>query len=102
MVEELAELAASTRNDAVRLGAIKALCATLIQRVELLQALGRGPFAPRLRLEIGMEATTRAVLDIFQRYGVPDSATHELVDALRADAIGIEAPGRRLALIDGN
>ena len=32
----------------------------------------------------------------------PHAAAHELVDALRADSGGFEAPGRRLALIDGN
>ena len=102
VVEELAELAASTNNDAVRLGAIKARAATLIQRVELLQALGRVPVAARLRFEVNMEAAANAVLAILDRYGLPDSAAHELVDALRADPIGLEAPGRRLALIDGN
>jgi transposase len=102
VVEELAQLAASTRNDAVRLGAIKARAATLIQRLELLQALGRVPVAPRLRWEIGMEFTANAVLAIFDRYEVPHAATQELIDALRSDPIGFEAPGRRLALINGN
>jgi hypothetical protein len=49
-----------------------------------------------------MEATASAVLGIFDRYGLPDTAADELVEALRADEIGIEAPWRRLALIDGN
>jgi hypothetical protein len=89
VVEELAQLAASTRNDAVRLGAIKARAATLIQRLELLQALGRVPVAPRLRWEIGMEFTANAVLAIFDRYEVPHAATQELIDALRADAIAL-------------
>jgi hypothetical protein len=102
VVEELAELAAATRNDAVRLGAIKARAATLHQKIELLWALGRVPIAPRLRWELGMEATANKVLAIFNRYEVPDAAVHELVDALRSDEIGIEAPGRRIALINGN
>jgi hypothetical protein len=46
VVEELAQLAESTNNDAVRLGAIKARAATLHQRLELLWALGRVPLAP--------------------------------------------------------
>jgi hypothetical protein len=54
VIEELARLAESTKNDAVRLGAVKARAAALIQRLELLQALGRVPVAPRLRWEIGM------------------------------------------------
>jgi hypothetical protein len=102
VVEELALVAQTTNNDAVRLGAIKARTATLIQRVELLQWLGRVPVAPRLRWEIGMEATANVVLAIFDRYRVPDAAAHELIDALRSDAIGLEAPGRRLALLDAN
>ena len=49
-----------------------------------------------------MEAAATAVLGILDRYGVPDAATQELIDALRSDPIGFEAPGRRLALINGN
>jgi hypothetical protein len=44
-----------------------------------------------------MGATANVVLHIFDKYGLPDAATHDLVDALRADPIGLEAPGRRLA-----
>jgi hypothetical protein len=102
MIEELAELAATTHNDAVRLGAIKARAATLHQKIELLWALGRVPIAPRLRWEIGMEATANTVLAIFDRYGVPDAATQDLIDGLRSDTIGLEAPGRRIALINDN
>jgi hypothetical protein len=51
---------------------------------------------------VSIEATANAVLAIFERYGLPEAAMHDLVDALRADAIGLEAPGRRLALINGN
>jgi len=102
VVEELAELAASTNNDAVRLGAVKARAAALLQRIELLQALGRVPLAPQLRYEVNIEATVNAVLQVFDRYNLPKSAAHELVDALRADPIGIEAHGRRLVLVDAN
>jgi hypothetical protein len=102
VVEELAELAASTNNDAVKLGAIKSRSGVLMKKVELLQALGRVPMALRLRAEISVEASANAFLGILEKYGVPDSAAHELVDALRADPIGLQTPGRRLALLNDN
>jgi len=50
IIEEVAELAASTNNDAVQLGAIRTRSAVIAEKVEMLQSLGRIPLFRRLGL----------------------------------------------------
>lgn len=82
-VEEAADLAAATRNESVRLGAIKFRHELLVAKLELMRVLG---LLPRdllwLRHEIDYAVILQAAGEAFFRNDIPEEATRQYVDAI--------------------
>ena len=83
-VEDLALLAERTRNDSVRLGALKTRLVVLGQRVELLQVCGALPRSRRWNQQIEAEQMSRLVLDTLSDHDAPEALLDALVAALDA------------------
>jgi hypothetical protein len=89
-IEELALLAETTNNDAVRLGAIRTKLDAICRRIELMQALG---LLPR---DLGLFEDRRdgrlmasALLGVLERHDIAPEVEDEMLDALqvRCDAV---------------
>jgi hypothetical protein len=93
LIEDLALIAAGTAQDAVRLGALRSKLAALNQRFEFQRAVGLiPPTAGRWAQEVDVRRASAAILEIFNRYGLPEEAESDLIAALRPAPA--EAPGR--------
>jgi hypothetical protein len=88
-VEDCALLAESTNNDPVRLGAIKARLAAMGERDELLRLSGLMPFHARaVETERQLKDINDMIVDLFDKYGLPDAAKDELEEGLEAGLAG--------------
>ena len=87
-IEDLALLAETTRNDAVRLGAVRARLAAMADRFEVMQACGLLPRDLGLfRLEIDVREMTRVIVDAFDAHAIPGEARCAVLHALRRGSI---------------
>jgi hypothetical protein len=88
-IEDCALLAEATKNDAVRLGAIRARLTAMAERGELLRLSGLLPFDERaVRTEAELRDINDMILALFDRYGVGDDAKRELEEGLEASLAG--------------
>jgi hypothetical protein len=88
-VEDLALLAEATKNDAVRLGAIKARFSAMGERHELMRLSGLLPFDARaVRTEAELREINDLILGLFDSYGLGDDAKRELEEGLEAGLAG--------------
>jgi hypothetical protein len=85
LIEEYALLAESTRNDSIKLGALKARSAEIGNKTRLLQAAGLFPHVPRWRKEI-LELA-KAVVDAFNRHEVSEEARIDFLSTLGVDEV---------------
>ena len=88
-VEQFALLAEQTKNEPIRLGALKAKAALLTQRLTILRLCGRIPANPyQLQWAVDAPRVRDVLLTVFRTYDVPDAALHEIKAAftVRADA----------------
>jgi hypothetical protein len=84
LIEEFALLAEGSNHEAVRLGALKARHAALIDYTGLLIACGLlPPSLGQAAVEIDVHRLTQHILDVFDRYGVDEAARRDLVELLR-------------------
>jgi hypothetical protein len=85
LLEDLALLAESASQDAVRLGALKSKVSVIGERLVFLQAVG---LLPRdlglLQQERDIRMIAHLLVDLFERYGLPPEAEEELLRALGA------------------
>jgi hypothetical protein len=87
LIEEFALLAERSKHEAVRLGALKARHAALIDYTGLLMACGLLPRSlGRAAVEIDVRRLTQHILDVFDRYGVDEAARRDLVELIRGGA----------------
>jgi len=85
LIERLALLAESARQDAVVLGALKGQLAAVRERRELMQALGVLPCDLGLvAQDIDLKAIAAKSLEIFQTHGLPRAVLDEFVEAMAA------------------
>ena len=88
-IEDCALLVESMNNDSVRLGAIKARLAAMGERDELLRLSGLMPFHARaVETERQLKDITDMIVDLFDKYGLPDAAKDELEEGLEAGLAG--------------
>jgi hypothetical protein len=82
LVEDFAELAETTRNDSVKLGALKMRLNAIATKLGLMRMCGVLPREIHwLSHEVDTEATRRAILSVFERHQLPERAIHELQEA---------------------
>ena len=92
-VEELALLAQATKNDAVKLGAIRARLAAMAQRDEVLRLAGYLPCSPRAAMtEADLRSTANVVRRVLERHDPPDALLADLLEALRTP-VGVRSNG---------
>jgi hypothetical protein len=95
LIEELALLAERSRHDAVKLGALKAQHAALVDHTGLLIACGLLPRSlGRIGIQIDVQRVTQQVIALFDRYGVDQEARRELVELLTQGASRSQATAR--------
>jgi hypothetical protein len=79
-----AEIASSSINDAARVGALRSLVTTTVQRLALDQAVGRLPRnLGKLRVELDVRHVSQVVVATMKKHGVPEEAMREIQLALR-------------------
>lgn len=84
MIEDCAVLAEGTKNDSVRLGAIKARQVAQAQRLELLRITGLLPRdLGRLGREIEYESITPTIQRVLLDHHAPRELVRDLVEALK-------------------
>ena len=83
-VEDLTLLGESSRNESIKLGALKARMAAMERRVELLQVCGALPRFRRWNQEIQAKTMSRLVLDTLATQGAPEELLDALLEALEA------------------
>jgi len=82
-IEQLAELAATSRHDGARLEAVRAQMEVHAARMGLLQAVGGLPGdLGRFQVEIDLRQAARTVVEIFDRRGIPEEVQAEVVQAI--------------------
>lgn len=82
-IEELAMVAATTKNDNVRVGAIKARIEALNQTTALMQATGVLPHdLGTLKVDMDVRAFAATVLKVFADEGIPDEVVDKVIDLL--------------------
>jgi hypothetical protein len=92
-IEDLACLADSTGNDAVKLGAIKARVSVVGDRLSFLRTVGLLPSDPQTAAaRQDMEATVAAIFQVFDRYGLPDEAADEVLEIVENGGTASEHP----------
>jgi hypothetical protein len=81
---KFAEIAASSINDSARVGALRSLVTTTVQRLALDQAVGRLPRnLGKLRVELDVRHVSQVVVATMKKHGVPEEAMREIQLALR-------------------
>jgi hypothetical protein len=91
-IEELALVSATTNNDAVKVGAIKARMEAIKSIVEILQATGNLPAdLGTLRVQLDQRVVAARFLAVFDELGLPDHVVTKLMEAL--DAAGSDSAG---------
>lgn len=97
-IEELALLGTTAKQEAVRVGAIKAKLEALRTVTEILQATGNLPHdLGQLRLQLDVQAVTARFLAVFDEFKVSD----EVADALLAALEGRDDGGRVVSIGQG-
>ena len=82
--EELAEISATTKHDATRVGAIRTRLDALEAQANLLMLVGVLPRdLGRFRFDLDVQELCRKTLAVFDEHGVPIEAKRALVLALR-------------------
>jgi hypothetical protein len=81
---KFAEIAASSVNDSARVGALRSLVTTTVQRLALDQATGKLPRnLGKLRVELDVRHVSQVVVATMKKHGVPEEAMREIQLALR-------------------
>jgi hypothetical protein len=89
-IEELVLIAATSDQDAVRVGAINARMNARQRITELLQALGVLPNdLGEMRIQIDARITAQKVLAVLEPLGLPDGVIDDLIEALDSNATEI-------------
>ena len=87
--EELAEISATSKHDATRVGAIRTRLDALAARTNLLMLVGVLPRdLGQLRHDLDVQELARKTLAVFDRHGVPIEAKRELLLVLRPRSVG--------------
>jgi hypothetical protein len=82
--EELAEISATTKHDATRVGAIRTRLDALAAQTNLLMLVGVLPRdLGHFRFDLDVQELGRKILAVFDAYGVPIEAKRALVLALK-------------------
>lgn len=82
-IEDLALLAEKSQHDGVRLGATRSRLDALRGKLELMRAVGVLPRdLGRLKIEVDVRHTARAILDVFEAYSVPHEVQEAVVEAV--------------------
>ena len=84
--EELAEISATSKHDATRVGAIRTRLDALVAQTNLLMLVGVLPRdLGQLRHDLDVQELARQTLAVFDRHGVSIEAKRELLLVLRAN-----------------
>ena len=84
--EELAEISATSKHDATRVGAIRTRLDALAAQTNLLMLVGVLPRdLGQLRHDLDVRELARKTIAVFDRHGVPIEAKRELLLVLRAN-----------------
>lgn len=90
-IADLTEVYRTCDNPSARVGAINARLNARAKIIELRQAIGNLPHdLGTLRLEVDAQVTVERVFTVLERFGLPDEAWVELVDALGGPPPGYE------------
>lgn len=88
-IEDLVLVAEDTKNDAVRLGAIKARLSAMAEKHELMRLSGLLPFDVRaVRTEAELRDINDMIFGLFDKHGLGDDAKRELEEGLEAGLAG--------------
>jgi transposase len=92
--EELAMLAATTKQDAVRVGAVKARLDAMEKATTLMQQTGVLPHdLGVLRVQVDLGTVAQKMLEVLDRHQVGPELRRELADAIQPRAIAALPPG---------
>jgi hypothetical protein len=84
VIEDCATLYASSNNDSVRLGAVKARQAAIGSKLETLQALGILPRLSTVHFAADAQKVVDSVSAVMEKHGAGEQVENELVTALEA------------------
>jgi hypothetical protein len=91
-LEDLEKVAATTQNDANRIGALNAKMRCYREIAELLQAIGALPNdLGTMHLHIDGQVTAERIITVLERYGVGEEVFDGILDALGGPPRGLEA-----------
>jgi hypothetical protein len=94
--EELAEISATTKHDATRVGAIRTRLVALAAQTNLLMLVGVLPGDLRqFRLDLDVQELARKTLAVFDEHGVPVEAKRALLLALKGRNGHPQLPAQR-------
>jgi len=86
-VEQLAEMADSSRSDQTRIAAINGQLAVLVRTTELLQATGLLPHdLGTLRVEMDIQVLAARLVSVLQEQGATPELKRAILESLKSDA----------------